>query len=172
MEVENALIHLRFIYTNYTIISIITKRSCRLISFLISLVLTCFRKSPSIDFSFWFSSGFKAFKASSFFIYCSPIIFICFSSALPSGEYVQLACFIIFLWLERHISSHVRFLLLLCKYHIAVFHYLWSCHQLPWLVFIFFIIYSFWDVKDCLMQEKHQQLKKMSFSCIFFPVDS
>ena len=59
------------------------------ISFFISLVLMLFGKSPSIDSSSWFSSRFKANKASTCFIPRSSIVFNCFSSTLPRGEYVN-----------------------------------------------------------------------------------
>ena len=66
-------------------------------------------KNPSIFFSSWFSCGFKDFRAS---ITCSVpwylIVFICFSNALPSREYANLACSIILLWSDGNISSPVR----------------------------------------------------------------
>ena len=50
-----------------------------------------FGKIPSIGFmSSLFSSGFKAIKASTYFIPWPSIVFICFSNALASGEYVDL----------------------------------------------------------------------------------
>ena len=45
-----------------------------------------FGKIPSIDFGDWFSSCFKAFKASTYFIRLSSIVFVCFSNAALSGE--------------------------------------------------------------------------------------
>ena len=39
----------------------------------------------------------------------SLIAFICFSNTLPSGEYVNLACYIILLWSDGNISSPVRY---------------------------------------------------------------
>ena len=58
------------------------------------------------------SSDFKVFKASTYsinlFIPWSSVIFICFSNALPSGKYVNLACSIILLWSDGNISSLVR----------------------------------------------------------------
>ena len=65
-------------------------------------------KNPSVDSSSWFSSGCKAFKASTFFIPWSSIVFIYFSNALARGEYVNLACSIILLWSDGNISSPVR----------------------------------------------------------------
>ena len=79
-----------FIFSDHFLISSI--------SFLISLFLTSFQISPSIDSSSRFPSSFKAFKASTCFIPRSSIVFICFSSALPSGEYANLACSITLLW--------------------------------------------------------------------------
>ena len=52
----------------------------------------CFGKIPSIDFmSSLGCSDFKAFKASTYFIPWSSIVFICFWNAFPSGEYANLA---------------------------------------------------------------------------------
>ena len=59
------------------------------ISFLISIFLIFFRKSPSVDSSSWFSFGCKDFKASACFIPWFSIVFISFSNALPKGEYVN-----------------------------------------------------------------------------------
>ena len=57
-----------------------------------------FGKIPSIDFmSSIFYSGFKAFKALTYFIPCSSIVFICFSNTLSRGEYINVACYIIIL---------------------------------------------------------------------------
>ena len=39
----------------------------------------------------------------------SSIVFVCFSKAFPNGEYINLACSIICLWLEGNISSPVRY---------------------------------------------------------------
>ena len=55
------------------------------------------RKSPAIDFRSLFSSGFKAFKASTYFIPSSTIDFLCFSNALLSAEYENLSCSVILL---------------------------------------------------------------------------
>ena len=73
------------------------------------LFLIFFGKSLSIVFSSWFFSGFKTSKASTCFIPCSSIVFICFSNALPSGEYVNLAGSIILLWSNGNIYSPVRY---------------------------------------------------------------
>ena len=48
-------------------------------SFLISLFLIFFGKSPSIISTSWFSSGFKAFKASTGFIPCFYLFSKCFT---------------------------------------------------------------------------------------------
>ena len=50
-----------------------------------------FGKIPSTYFGDWFSSCFKAFKTSTHFIPSSSIVFVCFSNAVPSGEYVKVA---------------------------------------------------------------------------------
>ena len=55
------------------------------------------RKSPSIDFRSLFSSGFKAFKAPTYFIPSSTMDFTCFSNALLSVEYENLSCSVILL---------------------------------------------------------------------------
>ena len=68
-----------------------------------------FGKIPSVISSSLFSTGFKAFKASICFIPWSSVVFIFFSNALPSGEYVNLACSIIPLWSDGNISSPVRY---------------------------------------------------------------
>ena len=131
------MIPLSFIYNNFTSINIITKRSYRfnllkliyificfifytfyfniffpffnfICSFLISLVLAFFRKSPLIDSNSWFSSGFKTFKASTCFIPWPSIAFIYFSNALPRGELENLACSIILLWSNGNIFSAIR----------------------------------------------------------------
>ena len=39
--------------------------------------------------------GFKTSKDSTCFFPCSSIVFICFSNAIPSGKYVNLACSIV-----------------------------------------------------------------------------
>ena len=39
----------------------------------------------------------------------STIAFVCFSRTFPNGEYVNLACSVICLWLEDNISSPVRY---------------------------------------------------------------
>ena len=90
-----------FIFSSHFLISPIL--------FLFSLFLIFFGKTLSIDSSSWFSSGFKAFKVSTFFLPWSLIVFICFSIALPRGEYVNLACSIILLWSDGNISSPVRY---------------------------------------------------------------
>ena len=46
--------------------------------------------------------------ASSCFLSCPSIGFVCFSKAFPNGEYLNLACSIIFLSLEGNIFSPVR----------------------------------------------------------------
>ena len=56
-----------------------------------------------------FFSGSKAFKASTCFITWSSIVFICFSNALPRGEYINFACSITLLWSDVSISSPVRY---------------------------------------------------------------
>ena len=55
-----------------------------------------------------FSSDFKAFKTSTCFIPSSSSVFICFSNALPGGEYVNWACSFILLWWDDNISLPVR----------------------------------------------------------------
>ena len=61
-----------------------------------SLVLISFGKSPSIGFKpSWFSSGFKAFKASTCFIPWSWIAFFCFSKAFTKGEFVNFLTYLI-----------------------------------------------------------------------------
>ena len=67
-----------------------------------------FGKSTSIHSSSWFSSGFKALKASGCFIFWSSIVFICFSNAKPIWKYVNLACSILLLWSDSKIFSPVR----------------------------------------------------------------
>ena len=37
------------------------------------------------------------------------IVFVCFSKCFPNGEYANLACSIIYLWLESNISSPARY---------------------------------------------------------------
>ena len=118
---------------------------------------TLFVKAASL--LFWFVI------ASTYFLSCSSIVFVCFSNAFPNGEYVNLPCSVICLWLEGNNASHVRFfyyryfqmimvifLLFLSQYYIIVFHLL-SCHQLSWLVFVFFLKDSFWNMNDYPMQE-------------------
>ena len=78
-------------------------------SLLILLFFVVFGKRPSIVSSTWFYSGCKAFKASICFIPWSLIVFICFSNALPSTEYVNLAWSIILLWSDGNISSLIRY---------------------------------------------------------------
>ena len=95
------LIHFRLIFSSHSLISSNL--------FLISLFLIFFEKRPSIVSISWSSSGFKAFKASICFIPWSPIVFICFSNALPRGEYVNFAFSFILLWLDDNISSPVRY---------------------------------------------------------------
>ena len=46
--------------------------------------------------------------ASTCFLPCPSISFICFSNALSRGEYVNFACSIIILWSDEKISSFVR----------------------------------------------------------------
>ena len=53
--------------------------------------------------------------ASSCFLSCPSIGFVCFWKAFPNGEYVNLACSIIFLWLEGNIFSAVR------NYYLSIF---------------------------------------------------
>ena len=77
-------------------------------SFLILLFQIFFGKGPSVNSSSRFSSGFKAFKASTCFIPWSSTVFNCFSNALLRGEYVNVAYSIILLWPEGNISSPVR----------------------------------------------------------------
>ena len=55
-----------------------------------------FGKIPSTVFmSLLVSSDFNTFKASTCFFPCPSIVFICFSNALPSEEYINLAFYII-----------------------------------------------------------------------------
>ena len=42
------------------------------------------------------------------FFPCSSIVFVCFSNALPRGEYVNFPCSIILLWSDGKISLPVR----------------------------------------------------------------
>ena len=76
------------------------------ISIFILLVLTFFGKIPSIDSSSSFSSslGASGFEAHSW----TTNVFICFSNALPRGEYINLVCSIILLWSDGNVSSTVR----------------------------------------------------------------
>ena len=117
-----------------------------------------------------FSSGFKAFKASTCYILWSSIIFICFSNALQEGEYFEtwiqktllilLLCFdqmVIFLHLHLSILPYDNadifgdsLLILYCSFY----------HQLWWLVFMFFLKDSPWNVKNYLMQGVVQKTKK------------
>ena len=55
-----------------------------------------FSEITSLIVNFWIL-GFKTSKASTCFFPCYLIVSICFLSALQSGEYVNLACFIILL---------------------------------------------------------------------------
>ena len=48
------------------------------------------------------------FKASTCFFPCPSIVFICFLNPLPSGEYVNLACFNILLLSDDNIFLPVR----------------------------------------------------------------
>ena len=41
------------------------------------------------------------------FFPCSLNVFVCFSNALPSGQYVNFACSVILLWSDGNISSPV-----------------------------------------------------------------
>ena len=66
-------------------------------------------KNSSIDFV---SSGFNNSKASTCLFPGSSIVFICFSNALPRGQCVSLACFIILLLSDGKIYSPVRYLYL------------------------------------------------------------
>ena len=53
--------------------------------------------------------------SSSGFIWFSPwssIVFICFSNALPRGEYVNLAYSVIVIWSDGNISSPVRYFII------------------------------------------------------------
>ena len=53
--------------------------------------------------------------SSSAFIWFSPwssIVFICFSNALPRGEYVNLAYSVIVIWSDGNISSPVRYFII------------------------------------------------------------
>ena len=121
------------------------------ISFLISLVLVSFGKIIFTDFmSFLFSSACKTIKASACFITWSSFV-ICFSNALPSGEYVNLAWSIILLWSEGNISLPVRYsyLSILLDDYVYIFyasrlmlHCNFSCLILSSVVIINFYIIS------------------------------
>ena len=64
---------------------------------------------PSIDFmSSIFSSSFKTFKASNYFIFWSSIVLICLLNVLQR-EYVNFVCSIILLWSDGNIPSPVRY---------------------------------------------------------------
>ena len=55
------------------------------------------------------SFGFQVFKISTCFIPRSSIVFVRFSKDFPKGESVNLACSIIWFWLDDNISSPVRY---------------------------------------------------------------
>ena len=87
------------------------------------------------------------------FFPCSSIVFICFSDALPNGEYVNVPCCIILLWSDGNISSPVgysySYLSILPENNADIFavsllisHYSFSSLTLSSLVMINFHILS------------------------------
>ena len=107
--------------------------------------------SAFISFSPWFS-----------------IILIRFSNAFSRGELVNLACFLILLWSED-ISPTVRYsdvkfyLTLMWIFLLAVLILYCSFLYLilsSLLVFIVFLKFFFWNIKDILMQKYYQSLIK------------
>ena len=102
-----------------------------------------------------------------FFVFWSSIIFICFSKAFPKGEDVNIAFSITLFWSDGNIFFPVRYLYLPifpgdnADFFAASMLILYcSFLYLTWLAVIFFPIDSFWKIKDYLMQELHQSLKK------------
>ena len=64
-----------------------------LLSSFLASSLNVFSGMTSLIVNFWVIG----FKVSTCLFRCSSIVLICFSNALPSGEYVNLACSIILL---------------------------------------------------------------------------
>ena len=135
------------------------------ISFLISFFLI-FGRNPLIGPSSWFYSQIKAFKYSLFyscFVYWSSIVLICFSKTLPSREYVNVVCPPILLWSDGHVSSPVKnsYLSIIlddkCWYFCCLISYCslssLISSSIAWLVFIFFIKDSSWNMKNYLMHK-------------------
>ena len=127
------MVFISFIYGNFTITNISTKSaycpkilkmkcmSIRFITWIFSLY--CFFYFFNfIKFNFCFSVNVFSAIASLIDIFlgnklfvkivspCSLMVFICFSNALPRGEYVNFNCsIIILLWSDGNISSPVRY---------------------------------------------------------------
>ena len=83
------------LHTKFSLSTVFSVHLILLNSFLASSVNVFFRIT-SLIVNFWVL-GFKNFKASNCFFRCSSFVFICFSNALMSGEYLNLACSIILL---------------------------------------------------------------------------
>ena len=79
-----------------------------LLSLFLASTINAFSVIQYLIVNFW-ALGFKTSKASTCFFTCSAITFICFSNALLRGKYTNLACSIIYLWLQSNISSPVRY---------------------------------------------------------------
>ena len=131
------MIHISFVYTNFTRINTFTKRSYRSILLKIIFKFTCFIFSifsfsfilsfyDFIYFIFNFISShifwtvfplilvlllliLKLLKLQLGFIPWSSIVFVCFTKAFLNEEYVNLACSITLLWSGGSISSPVRY---------------------------------------------------------------
>ena len=107
-----------------------------------------------------------------FFSSCSSFVFACFLNAFPRWEYVNLACFIIWLWLEGYVSSPVGYwyLSILSNENADAFtvSLLMSYWRFSSLIFSLIVLITFYILckslplkhKDCLMWEYYHWLIK------------
>ena len=111
------MIHFSFVCINFTSISTFTKifycfKLLKSYLYLLALYIKSFHllfySHFLISFILFLVSLVLISFATSCFLPWSSIVFTCFSNALLSGKYINLAYFIILLWPDGNISSPVR----------------------------------------------------------------